>query len=793
MLLSLLTATQVVSQGSPVPIVDQVVFDNPQPFSASTLQGRIRTVPNREALRIRGFTWWLWLYQLGTKSFPGGGVGRALQASGEPPAWLDTTIVANDVERLKGYYAQQGFRAASVDSHVEISSNGRRATVTFDIDPGPPTYIRKVAFEGLGTMDTESRRKLLTDSLLPPEGDHVLAYRAGETQFSEPLLLDERRRLLSFLRETGYASVTRDSINALVTVQSADSVDVVMQVHPGPRYRYGSIHIDVIPPIGEPQTPGITQTLQDSTVSYELFTGARVSSGLLKRSLRMIPGERYRESDLQMTKRRLESSGAFSFSDITAVLPQDSLLPHRITVRTRPRHQLGVQTFVLQSSGVLGGVGNEMGAGLGISYENINLFGGGEALRLGSTVSIAADVDSTVFSSSQAELTASLAVPYLVPPFRQLEEALGLYQARTRFTLSLLTARREDIGLLIQGRGVARMRLELQHSPTVVSSIDLLDLSLSNPDTLRGFKTRFLDRILGVDDSLIVSDPVQRAQVLEDYTHPQINNALRYTIRSERVNPLRRTQGYSYQAAIEVGGNLPYLLDRFVFSPSTVEGDIPGLPFFRNDAGQNRLNYGQYVRIVADLRRYLRLSRSSILGVKVVGGWAHPIGAADIVPFFQRFYSGGASSVRGWHLRQLGPGAARFQTNLSSGSEGTNILGGDIKLEFSAELKQTIFEHVMGAEWIGALFADAGNVWFGPRNPGFPNLPEGAPDGYFAFGRFLSEMGVGTGTGLRLSWEYLVARFDIAYRAWDPAIPNPEWWPTGLREPALYFRFGHAF
>src|SRR5690606_17643836 len=151
---------------------------------------------------------------------------------------------------------------------------------------------------------------------------------------------------------------------------------------------------------------------------------------------------------------------------------------------------------------------------------------------------------------------------------------------------------------------------------------------------------------------------IRLAQLLEDYTQPQVNNALRYTFRSARVNPLRRERGYSYEAAAELGGNLPYLLDRWVFTPGTVEGSIPGLPFFGGSEAEDDLIYRQYVRTVVDLRRYRPISPRNVLAWKFIGGWAHPLGRATVVPFDRRFYSGGASSVRGWRLRELGPGGA---------------------------------------------------------------------------------------------------------------------------------------
>ena len=793
-LCALLTAAEAKAQQPP--IVDRVLFVGSDQFSDAVLASRIRTTSNRVALGIRGLTWWLWLYELGARHTFGRRVGRALMASGEPPAWLDSATVAADVDLLRNFFAQEGFRAAAVEAQINTSRSGRRAKVSFVITPGPPAYFRQVAYEGLDSLSSSLQRSLAAASLLQPQAlddNSPLKYRAASLRFSEPLLVDERRRILAALRDAGYATITRDSITAFVTISSTDSLDVVMRVRPGPRFDYGSIHFDVEGPLNQAAPAGASTFGGDSLISYEMEPGVRVAPRLLMHALRMRPGTRYSQSELRQTKERLESTGIFSFTNIAPQTPLGTALPHRITLRTRPRHQFGMQTFALQSSGVLGGVGSELGGGLSLSYENVNLFGSGETMQIRSTASIQADVDSTVFSSSQAEVTASLALPYLAAPFHDLEARLGLHQARTRFTLSLLTARREDLSLLLRGRGTARIRLEMRHDPTVTSLVDLLDLSLSNPDTLRGFKARFLDRILGGDDALVDSDPVQRAQVLEDYTNPQVNSAFRYMIRSEQVNPLRREEGYSYEAAFEIGGNLPYLLDRYVFTARTVEGSLPGLPFFRNSGSRDRLNYRQYVRVVADARRYLRLSGTNVLALKAVGGWAHPLGLADVVPFFRRFFSGGASSVRGWHLRQLGPGATSFTSSVGTGADATNILGGDIKLEFSAELRHTMLEHTLGAAWILAAFTDAGNVWFGPRNPGFANLPPGTPDGHFALGSFVEELGIGSGIGLRLSWAYLIARFDIAYRAWDPARPGLGWWPTGLRDPVVYFRFGHAF
>jgi hypothetical protein len=408
------------------------------------------------------------------------------------------------------------------------------------------------------------------------------------------------------------------------------------------------------------------------------------------------------------------------------------------------------------------------------------------------TGSIAANNELTSLAATQAEIATSLTYPYLVGPFRSVENAFDLYDARTRFSLSLLTARREDLKLIIRGRGNARYLLEMQHSPTLTSFVDVIDVSLSNPDTLAGFQTEILDRLLRS-----VADPVQQAQIVEDYTLPQINTALRYTFRSSNVNPLRRERGYSYEGGIEVGNNLPYLLDRFVYSPDTLEGSLPGLPIFSEEGTPGRLVYRQYVRLVADARRYVSLGRGSVAAFKLIGGFAHPTGSAAVVPFDRRFYSGGASSVRGWGLRELGPGGAQFSagedTTVVPSGEVTNILGGDLKLEAGVEIRTGILRSVLAADWLGVLFVDAGNVWFGPRNPGFGDDMSGTADGHFRARTFFREIGVGSGIGLRIAWEYLIVRLDLGVKMYDPRRRSDGLLPDGIGDIQPHFGIGHAF
>ncbi|MDX1530830.1 MAG: BamA/TamA family outer membrane protein, partial [Rhodothermales bacterium] len=703
-------------------------------FDRATLAELVRTRRNRRFLGVPGLTPGLWLYRAGEGI--GGAFGRALRRSGEPPSALDLTLVEGDRQRLEALYRQGGYRAAAVAAEVDTLAGGERARVTFRVAPGPLSTVRRVRYEGLVALDAEARRRLARQTVLDlavPRRVDALAFDARTQPLAETELLEERTRLLALLRDEGYARVTRDSIRAVAfpVEGAADVYDVALRVRPGPRYAFGDVLFTV-----EGLEEGAVRTDTLAVGAGEVVVvrdGERaVRAGLLLRALQFEPGERYRRRALLATKRRLERTGVFAFSEITPLEPVpaaaagDSLprLPHRIALRTRPRHALQFNGFVLQRTGLLAPentlAGDELGFGVGATYRNRNAFGGGETfgVRLGGSVA----GDFGQFPTSQLEGAVSLTYPYLVPPFGALERALEPYDARTRLEVGALTARRDELRLLIRARASAGFRLEVQHTQALTSALDLLDFRLSDPDTLSGFGDRFLD---------LVDDPVARAFVLDDYTRPQVSNALRYTIRSQTANLFLRDRGHLREGAVEVGGNLPWLLDRLVFTPDTLEGSLPGLPFFEDAAGTNRLEYRQYVRAVADLRQYVPLSRLNTLAWKLIVGVAHPTGDAPVVPFDRRFYVGGANSVRGWRLRTLGPGGLRPD-------EAAFVQGGDVKLEGSAELRTVVLQELLAADWQLALFADAGNVWFGPRNPG-------DPDGRFELGGFYEEVALGAG------------------------------------------------
>jgi outer membrane protein assembly factor BamA len=283
-------------------------------------------------------------------------------------------------------------------------------------------------------------------------------------------------------------------------------------------------------------------------------------------------------------------------------------------------------------------------------------------------------------------------------------------------------------------------------------------------------------------------DTFEFQRILEDF-RPQISSILRYTFRSRRTDLIKRNYGYYSEYSIAMGGNMPYFVDEYIVTPDTLEGNLPPLI----PTSQNSLAYSRFVKGTADYRKYIPISNSAVFGYRGFLGLAFPYGKSTSIPLNQRFYAGGSNDIRGWDYYSLGPGGIPL--------DDVTINGGEIKLLTQMEVRQRFIRDFLSANWIAAWFTDAGNIWYGNRTE-FPSSPTNAMGeqispsqreqvlelGKFQFDEFYKQIAVGSGLGLRLDWEYLVIRFDFAFRVHD----LQQGWFNNKK---LYFSFGigHSF
>ena len=160
-----------------------------------------------------------------------------------------------------------------------------------------------------------------------------------------------------------------------------------------------------------------------------------------------------------------------------------------------------------------------------------------------------------------------------------------------------------------------------------------------------------------------------------------------------------------------------------------------------------------YLRIEPTAQAYMGFLgvRSTVLAARLTGGIAEPRGSSATLLPSKRFYAGGASSMRGFERRKLGPL-----------DEDEAPLGGNVKLEGSLELRFPIYRKIRGAG-----FLDAGQVWATSEDVRTDNIE------------------YAVGTGLWFNTVIGPLRGDLAYRLTYYDTTQPRW--------VFHFSIGPAF
>jgi outer membrane protein insertion porin family len=177
----------------------------------------------------------------------------------------------------------------------------------------------------------------------------------------------------------------------------------------------------------------------------------------------------------------------------------------------------------------------------------------------------------------------------------------------------------------------------------------------------------------------------------------------------------------------------------------------------------------QYIKLEAEYK-YNKKRPKSETAFHVFAGVGIPLGGNSL-PFFKQFSAGGPNSMRAWGLRQLGLGSSIASDTIASNSFRDRF--GDVQLESNLEYR-FVLANLGGFKIGSALFADIGNVWNIKKDVSNPGAE-------FSVNRFMKDIAVGVGTGLRFDFTYFLIRVDFAYKLKDPGRRENNGWADKFR------------
>ena len=751
-------------------VVRRVRFSGNHDVKDRVLENLVRTKTNREFLSIPRFTPWYFFWRVSN--------GRI----GEEPILLDRAVVSNDMERISLYYQSLGYREVQVDTTI-VEYKNNKFEVSFIVNEGEPSRIQTLSYSGFPFHnEPERQRRFFIDSPLTRQGINDSTYRVNR-QFNAQELKNEQQRIIKYLENNGYAAIERDSVVALVRPDSTNprSLDVLYKINPGNIYRFGEIRVSLVDPkapdVYDDQEIIVPDSVESDslaiTLEREISSDTKLS--LLSDRLLFEPGQIYSEDLYLKTVNEFQNLGNLYIrrfgQNKDRVRPDYSkpYIPSYFDLQTVTKHSISTELLGMRRYG--------FGTGFGVDYTNKNVFGKAEQLTIGANVSLEFvssstleeiapndTLQSTLFRSY--ELRADYSIPRLAFPFAALDNTSYFTSGVTR--ASLAYSQSDQLYFDINSDVRFNYRFEVQHNQRFSSFLDLIELDIIDTDPSDEFKQGLIDDY--------GENSFEYIRILQDF-EPQISSILRYTLRSQNTDLIKRNYGYYSEYSVSVGGNIPYLFDRYIVTPGTLEGDLPALFKLSN----NTLTYSRFVKFTADYRKYYPLSPTSVFAWRLFGGIAHPYGENTSIPLNRRFFAGGSNDIRGWAPFQLGPGTIS--------SDNVTINGGEIKLAAYSEARQIFLRNLLSANWHAAWFVDAGNIWYGPRNDfRSEDNQDQLEQGRFHFDTFYKQIAVGSGLGLRIDWEYVVVRFDLAFRVHDL---DAGW----FNNKKAYFSFGigHSF
>lgn len=666
---------------------------------------------------------------------------RRLLEDGAPPsgtAWpYDPLAVVQSQVWMSAQLQRQGHLEGTI--HIDTTAIGQNIALRIRIQPGPRL--------GIGEVRIEDKGSGLSDVALSGLEDRWESW-AGQ-RMDLDAIDRTRAEVAAALQQSGWYGFLTDHITVdMDTTGSRESGVAHMTVNLLPSRSDGLVRPHRISRVEQvtitwPEDTPELSTRWENGVSWVTPQGR--DTRILERNLLIQPHDRFDPVLLSETRQRLRSLPMSERVDLEVASLPDSIG----TSARRLAATYRIQPAPKQVMRVKGGLTSRQGPGGEVqwTYSQVDFRQRAEELNLNlqaglETVTPYLGSDSLEgvqdpFLNSRV-LTAGIeyATRRLIPFGPQRFSRSN--RPHSRLSLQWRDENRPKFSRTFIQMGLVEQFIE---NPSTGSKLELRPFEIAV--TASRLQPRFTQELQDIGSGFLISSFDSRALFASGiswWLHPPSRSGhTRWRLHLEA----------------EAAGHLFHALDKR--SPLNTTIPLPSLLGSGSD-----VQVARYSRWVMDLRwGWTRSNRNGIHARLYTGVVSSSI-AGSAPPLEKQFYVGGPNSLRGWRALGLGPGGA--------GADGVNVRG-DIRLEANVEARHFI------SEWIQlAAFVDAGNIWMAKAEAANPLA-------HFEWNRFLSEVGVSAGAGVRLDFGYFLLRCDAA---------RPVRWPNGMSPTAGRWRIHPA-
>ena len=699
--------------GGKVTVKDTLISKKQRKALQTELATLLRPKPNKKLFGLRPK---LFIYNLvGTVKKEKGFRHWLKFKVGEAPVLFSQVDLEYNKKLLQNYVENNGYFNARTSA--DSTKNGKRVTANYIVNPKEQYKIKSIEFPNDSSAISKAIIETIDKSLLKINNPYSL-----------DIIKQERIRIDNRLKEKGFFYFNADYLKVQVdsTVAKHEVALIVKLKSETPVASKTPFKINkiIIYPNYSLNQDSLTKPLKykDFTI-YD--TTKTFKPRIFDRTLYFKKGDYYNRTNHNLSLNRLVTLGTFKFVKNQFVVSDTigNYLDAYYYLTPLPRKSIRLEILAKTNSA------NYTGTELNINWTNRNTFRGAEMLNVTTFggVEVQLGGNNNGFNVYRYGADVNLIWPRIISPFKfvsssgfvpRTKASVG-YESQNRVKLYSLQTFKAAFGYSWK----ENIRKEHQFNIT--------EITFSSPQNV----SDLYNQQASVNSSL--KNVIEKQLIFgPTYTYTYTN-----TMNKKIKNTI------FYKGSIDLSGNIVGLSS----GANIKKGDtikVLGIPF------------SQYFKIQNEFKHNYKLSENSQLSSRIIAGVAFAYGNSDRIPFSKQFFIGGTNSLRAFRSRSLGPGT------YDGSNDTTSFLpdqSGDVKLEFNTELRSKIYRFINGA-----LFVDAGNIWLLSDDPNKPGSKFSS--------KFIDEIAVGVGAGLRFDFSFLVLRTDLAFPIRKAYLPEGNRW-----------------